>query len=169
MLATLLLNKDWQPLSWLPLSVISWQSAIKLQIIDKIEVLSYYDDWEVHSPSTTFKVPALAVTKNYYNFNKKLLFNRKNLFLRDLFHCQYCGESFEVSNLTIDHVIPKVKGGKTSWENCVTACVDCNLAKEDKIMKPLSLPFKPEFRHLLEKRKKQKYEIKHPSWQPYLE
>ena len=85
MSATLILNANWQPLSWLPLSVIDWQQAIKLQFMDKIKIIEYYDNWEVHSPSMTLKVPALAVTKDFHAFKRGVRFSRTNMYLRDLY------------------------------------------------------------------------------------
>jgi len=110
---TLILNANYQPLSWLPLSVIPWQQAIKLQFMDKIKVLEYYDDWQVHSPSITMNVPALAITKDYHAFQKGVRFSRSNMYLRDLFLCQYCSGTFDDHELNIDHVQPLSKGGKT--------------------------------------------------------
>lgn len=167
---TLILNADYRPLSYLPLSTIKWSDAVKLVHLDRITVLEYYDDWEVHSPSVTMKVPALAVTREYMKYKKSVRFSRKNLFLRDLYRCQYCGETFDNHELTIDHVMPQSKGGKTTWENCVAACSRCNSNKADKHMLPLRLPFKPEMWHLIGNAAPHlPWKIKHESWKPYLE
>lgn len=168
MSATLILNANWQPLSWLPLSVINWQQAIKLQFMDRIQIIEYYDDWVVHSPSTTLMVPALAITKDYHAFKKGVRFSRVNMYLRDLYQCQYCGETCDHHELTIDHVKPRSKGGKTNWENCVAACVPCNQEKKDNYQKPIREPFKPDYWQLSARRKNHNYEIKHPSWVPFL-
>lgn len=168
MSATLILNANWQPLSWLPLSVINWQQAIKLQFMERIEIIEYYDDWVVHSPSTTLMVPALAITKDYHAFKKGVRFSRQNMYLRDLYQCQYCSDTLDHHELTIDHVIPRAKGGKTNWENCVAACVPCNQKKKDNYQKPLREPFKPDYWQLSARRKGHTLDIKHPSWIPYL-
>jgi 5-methylcytosine-specific restriction endonuclease McrA len=168
MSATLILNANWQPLSWLPLSVINWQQAIKLQFMERIEIIEYYDDWVVHSPSITLMVPALAITKDYHAFKKGIRFSRQNMYLRDLYQCQYCSDTFDHQELTIDHVIPRAKGGKTNWENCVAACVPCNQKKKDNYQKPLREPFKPDYWQLSSRRKGHTMDIKHPSWIPYL-
>ena len=168
MSATLILNANWQPLSWLPLSVNNWQQAIKLQFMERIEIIEYYEDWVVHSPSTTLMVPALAITKDYHAFKKGVRFSRVNMYLRDLYQCQYCAEICDHHELTIDHVIPRAKGGKTNWENCVAACVPCNQEKKDNYQKPIREPFKPDYWHLSARRKSHNYEIKHPSWVPFL-
>lgn len=79
--------------------------------------------------------------------------SRKNIFLRDCFTCQYCGKKFNKSDLTIDHVVPKVKGGKTTWTNSVTSCSKCNNKKSDKSiensgMSLLRKPFQPTYASL---------------------
>ena len=76
---TLILNANYQPLSWLPLSVIPWQQSVKLHFMDRIKILEYYDDWEIHSPSVTMFVPALAIPKDYHSFSKGIRFSRQNL------------------------------------------------------------------------------------------
>ena len=83
---------------------------MKLIFMDKILVIEEYDDWIVHSPSKHFKVPAVCVTKGYFNSKKIVRFSRRNLYMRDLYQCQYCGETFDNKHLTIDHVIPRVSG-----------------------------------------------------------
>jgi 5-methylcytosine-specific restriction endonuclease McrA len=166
---TLILNANWQPLSWLPLSVIGWQQAMKLQFMDKIKVIEHYDDWSVHSPGKSWAVPALAITKDYHAFQKGVRFSKQNLYLRDLYQCQYCCDTFEPGDLTIDHVHPVSKGGKTNWENCVAACYDCNTRKGARIMRPIREPFKPDYWTLSARRKRFHVEIKHPSWRPFLD
>jgi 5-methylcytosine-specific restriction endonuclease McrA len=164
----LILNANYQPLSWLPLSVIPWQQAVKLHYMEKIKVLEWYDDWEVHSPSTTLKVPALAITRDYHAFQKGVRFSRSNLYLRDLFQCQYCAETFDYHELNIDHVHPMSKGGKTNWENCVTSCIPCNSRKQNFYRKPIREPFKPDYWTLTNRRKRMHYDLKHPSWADYI-
>ena len=127
-----------------------------------------YNDWEVHSERLTIKVPAVATTKEYFKFKKSAKFSRANLFLRDLYQCQYCGETFDSDELTLDHVIPKTKGGKTTWENSVTACKPCNYKKGPRDWKPMREPFKPELFHLITKWKQTPIQVQHPSWYDYL-
>lgn len=166
----LILNADYRPLCYLPLSTIPWQQAVKLSFLDRIKILETYDDWEVHSPSTTMKVPALAITKEYMKYKRAVRFSRKNLYLRDLYQCQYCSETCDTHELTIDHVIPISKGGRTTWENCVTACYDCNFEKGSKHRLPKRLPFKPEYWHLVgANAEKLGWNIKHPSWRDYMD
>jgi 5-methylcytosine-specific restriction endonuclease McrA len=82
-------------------------------------------------------------------------FNRKNLFVRDRFRCQYCGTHLDAKELTIDHVHPRVKGGVSKWENCVLACIACNRRKahrtlDESGMRLLRAPVRPRWtpRHL---------------------
>jgi 5-methylcytosine-specific restriction endonuclease McrA len=165
----LILNADYRPLSFLPLSTIPWQQAIKLSFLGRITVINYYEDWNVHSQHQAYPVPAIAVTKEYMKYKKGVRFSRKSLYLRDLYTCQYCGDVFPDRDLTIDHVIPVSRYGKTSWENCVAACKSCNGAKGNKIMQPRRLPYKPEYWHIVGEIIRNGYvTIRHPSWERYL-
>ena len=122
-MSTLVLAPDYQPVTFLPLSTVGWETAVKLHFLDKVNVIEWYEDWTIHSAKMEMKVPAVVVVKS--NFKRRRLgpmrFTKHNLYLRDLFTCQYCLETFPTSELTIDHVVPYSKGGKTSWENCVAA------------------------------------------------
>ena len=164
----LLLNSDYNPISVLPLSVISWQHAVKLHFLNKISILEEYDDWEIHSEYLTMKVPAVAVSREYFKFKKSVKFSRNNLYLRDLYQCQYCADTFEHKELTIDHVVPRAEGGKTTFENTVTACKPCNHKKGAKLWKPLRPPFKPDQFHLINKWKMRPVRVRHESWYQYL-
>jgi 5-methylcytosine-specific restriction endonuclease McrA len=138
----LVLNADYRPLSYLPLSLWTWQDAIKAVWLDRVTILAEYDD-VVRSPSTTIRIPSVVVLKDYVKPAKSTAFTRFNLFLRDEFTCQYCGAKGE---LTFDHVVPRAKGGRTTWENVVAACGPCNLKKGSKLLKHsgLSLRRPPE-------------------------
>lgn len=165
----LLLNSDFNPVSILPLSVISWQHAISLYFMDRIHVLEEYEDWVVRSQKLAIKVPAVAMTKQYLSFKKRPKFSRGNMYLRDMYQCQYCGEVFAAKDLTLDHVIPKSLGGKTTWENSVSACKLCNHRKGNKLeMKPLRPPFRPDHFHLLNKWRQRPIKVRHQSWYQYL-
>lgn len=121
----LVLNADYRPLSYLPLSLWSWQDAVKAAYLNRVDIVAEYED-EVHSPSTTLRIPSVVVLKDYIKPQKRVAFTRFNLFLRDEFCCQYCGTK---GDLTFDHVIPRARGGITSWKNVVAACSPCNLHK----------------------------------------
>lgn len=165
---TLLLNKDAAPVSLLPLSAVSWQDAIKYMCLDRVTVLEWYDDWVVRSSNWETKVPAVVMVKEYVRQRKIPRFSRYNVTLRDQFTCQYCKESVTKNTVTMDHVIPQSMGGITCWENIVAACQDCNSRKSDKLIKPLRAPYVPSYYELVSLRKKFPFDIKHPSWQDYL-
>ncbi|PCD77308.1 HNH endonuclease [Pseudothioclava arenosa] len=140
----LVLNADFRPLSYYPLSLWPWQEAIKAVCLDRVQILAEYDE-VVRSPSREIRIPSVVVLKEFVRPQKRVAFTRFNLFLRDEFRCQYCGCEGE---LTFDHVIPRSRGGVTSWENVVAACAPCNLKKANKpldrsglrLMKPAREP-----------------------------
>ena len=127
----LVLNADYRPLSYYPLSLWPWQEAIKAAWLDRVQIVAEYDAF-VRSPSTTIQIPSVVVLKDYVKPQKRVAFTRFNLFLRDEFACQYCGSKGE---LTFDHVIPRARGGVTSWDNVVAACATCNLRKGSRLLK----------------------------------
>ena len=130
----LVLNADYQPLSYFPLSTWSWKDALKAVFLERVNVVSEYDQL-VRSPSVELKLPSVVSLKDYVPLPSKAAFTRFNVFLRDKFCCQYCRKIFRAEELTFDHVIPKSKGGKTEWKNVVTACRSCNTAKGNKSLK----------------------------------
>ena len=121
----LVLNADYRPLSYLPLSLWSWQEAVKAAWLERVSIIAEYDE-VVHSPSTEIRIPSVVVLKDYVKPARSAAFTRFNLFLRDEFSCQYCGAR---GDLTFDHVVPRSRGGRTTWENVVAACGPCNLKK----------------------------------------
>ncbi|QXT38624.1 HNH endonuclease [Gymnodinialimonas ceratoperidinii] len=127
----LVLNADYRPLSYLPLSLWPWQEAVKAAWLDRVQIVAEYDEY-VHSPSTTIRIPSVVVLRDYVKPQKRVAFTRFNLFLRDQFSCQYCGAK---GDLTFDHVVPRASGGVTSWENVVAACSRCNLRKGSKSLR----------------------------------
>lgn len=169
-MSTLILNADGAPVSWLPLSTISWEESIKYMVLEKATVLDWYDDWIVHSQSWETKVPAVMILKEYEKRKTAIRFSKHNVFLRDGYVCQYCGDSVSRGTATLDHVLPASHGGKTTFENTVTACGPCNANKgNDKKIVPKFKPFKPTYFQLVEKRKRMKWDHQHPSWANYLE
>ena len=121
----LVLNADYRPLSSYPLSLWTWQEAVKAAFLDRVTIIAEYDQ-VVRSPSTEIRIPSVVVLKDFVKPQKRVAFTRFNLFLRDHFACQYCGAK---GDLTFDHVVPRARGGRTSWENVVAACSKCNLKK----------------------------------------
>jgi len=170
MSATLILNADAAPISVLPLSVIPWEVSIQYLVLDKATVLEWYEDWIVHSATWETRVPAVMILKEYQKKKTSVRFSKQNVFLRDLFKCQYCGVDVTNKTATLDHVLPTSHGGKTTYENCVCSCAKCNANKgNDKRIVPKVKPFKPTYFQLVDKRKKMKFDLRHPSWAAYLE
>jgi len=141
--SVLLLNADAQPLSMLPLSTISWQTAIKAMFGDKVRVIKNYENRFLRSSSLTIPLPSVVMMNRFHKHPTRAKFCRRNLYIRDKFCCQYCSNMFAAADLTIDHVIPKSKGGKLIWENTVAACGPCNVKKGDRPVKPITKPVKP--------------------------
>lgn len=167
---TLLLNADAQPLSIVPLSAIDWQSAVRYIWLDKVRVLHEYEDWEIRSPSKTMRVPAVIMLNEYWQPKNRVRFNRRWVFLRDNYTCQYCAEELTPKQCTIDHVVPVSKGGKTTWHNVVTACYSCNNSKgNNSKIRPASDPEQPNYWMLANNRRKKDWNVPHPSWLDYLD
>lgn len=131
----LVLNADYRPLSYYPLSLWPWQEAVKAVWLDRVEIVAEYDEY-VRSPTTRIRIPSVVVLKDFVKPQKRVAFTRFNLFLRDEFCCQYCTAK---GDLTFDHVIPRARGGVTSWENVVAACGRCNLRKGSKSLRASGL------------------------------
>lgn len=166
----LILNADATPVSMLPLSTIGWEEAIRYLVTDKAVVLEWYEDWTVHSQRWETKVPAVMILKEFQKKKTTIRFSKQNVFLRDSYRCVYCEAELNRKTATLDHVLPSSHGGKTVWENCVTACGPCNAGKgNNKKIVPKMKPYKPSYFQLADKRKRMKWDLQHPSWANYLE
>lgn len=127
-LPTLVLTSGYEPYR-----VVSWRRAIKLLVLGKAEPLADYADTVLHSGSAEILAPAVIRVLNsrgYSYHSQKVKLQREFLYARDQHRCQYCGEIFPTPELTFDHVKPRSKGGKKSWENLVAACRSCNQKKD---------------------------------------
>jgi 5-methylcytosine-specific restriction endonuclease McrA len=137
-----------------PMNQITWDDALTLEILGKVEVLERHDDWVVRSVSCEFKVPAvvrfLAGAKGWRKRGAR--FSRENVYTRDKGKCQYCGRACARDDFTFDHVLPRTKGGTTRWENVVVACLACNQKKGSRTlaeagMRLLKKPIRPASLH----------------------
>jgi 5-methylcytosine-specific restriction endonuclease McrA len=157
-LMTLVLNADYQPRS--PLMIPAREAITdfykeRIQVVDTWKD-AYGNDLCFRSPSIVIPAPKVAVLNEYAAVPTHAQFNRRNVFLRDRYTCQYCGQRFPSSDLTFDHLIPRDKGGVTCWTNVVTACSPCNARKANRLpefsgrkgtrgsgLRPLKMPVEP--------------------------
>jgi 5-methylcytosine-specific restriction endonuclease McrA len=134
-----------------------------------VDVISTYEQ-VVRSPSFEMRLPSVVSLKHYVAQDRPPAFTRFNLFLRDAFSCQYCGSG---SDLTFDHVRPRSRGGRTTWENIVTACAPCNLMKGGRTpaeahMHPARSPARPTAYELQHLGRRFPPNHLHQSWLDYL-
>lgn len=144
--SVLLLNRN-----YIPLLVINLQKAVILLFKKKARILETktystygWEEWvklniegykKIKTPQKEINIPEIIVLNNYDKILKKRVVpNKKNLYKRDNGKCQYCYKSLTFSESTIDHIHPKSKSGKYSWDNCVISCIRCNLKKGDNLL-----------------------------------
>ena len=168
----LVLNADFRPLNYFPLSLWSWQDAVKAVFLDRVNVISEYDR-SVHSPSWEMRLPSVISLRKYVHLARRPAFTRFNVFLRDHFACQYCGGGFPTPELTFDHLVPRSRGGRTEWTNVVTACAACNLKKGNQPsvaagMRVRQKPVQPTNHHLREAGRAFPPNFLHESWRDFL-
>lgn len=117
---------------YFPIRVIRWQDAIKMMYEKSVDVIVSYDE-TVSSPSVTWQMPAVIKLHKLMHTRKRgVRFSRFNVYTRDSFICQYCSKKFGWRELSYDHVTPRSSGGRTDWNNIVTACKPCNRRKSNK-------------------------------------
>ena len=153
-----------------PVGIVSWRDALVLVITEKAYAVEVYETY-VRSAREVFQLPSVIALKKYINIDfLKPVCSRKNIILRDENICQYCGKEFSSDDLTMDHIIPKAKGGKKSWKNIVTACKPCNQKKgsrtpEQAGMRLLRVP-RPLTGPVMIKRRSNNF---HSHWKNYLD
>jgi 5-methylcytosine-specific restriction endonuclease McrA len=181
----LVLNK-----SWTPIQVTSVREAISLvakgsALIIEPETYETHDlrTWNdvsrakarfegetIRSTRLSIVPPEVILLKTYQGIGERsVVFSRKNIFKRDRYTCQYCGAQPGPDSLTIEHIVPRSKGGVSSWENCVLACVNCNKRKADRTpeqagMKLRTVPRKPSWKTLAHVPSRERRE----SWEQFL-
>jgi 5-methylcytosine-specific restriction endonuclease McrA len=140
---TLVLSQGYEPIK-----IVSWQRAITLLFLGKVEVIEEYDR-DIKSTSVVIKIPAVVRLLDAFRRHRKpVKFSRVNIFGRDRYTCQFCGVQKPVGQLTYDHVVPRAHRGKTVWTNIVTACEACNRKKANRTpeqagMRLLAQPTQP--------------------------
>ncbi len=164
----LVLNADFRPMSYFPLSLLSWQDAVQAVFTGRVAVVAEYDAW-ARSPSTRIRLPSVVALRKYQRPPRRVAFTRFNVFLRDRFTCQYCVKVLPASALTFEHVLPRSRGGITTWSNIVTACMPCNTAKGSSLrIKPRRAPKEPTVGELLAAKRGFPPGYLHESWMDYL-
>lgn len=125
--------------SYLPIALIDWMRAVCLLFQNKAEVV-VAGTHVVRSPSTEFVVPeVLRLRTSAYPSKRRIRLSRKNVMIRDKHTCQYCGKKLPASQLNLDHVIPRSRGGETKWTNIVACCLEHNARKGNKTPKEAGL------------------------------
>lgn len=164
----LVLNADFRPMSVFPLSTLDWQESVRLVYQEKVILVAEYDI-VLHSPSREMKLPSVIACRGYVSMPDNVAFTRHNVFLRDKFKCQYCGEFFSSNDLTFDHVVPRAKGGITEWTNIVASCEPCNTRKgHGAHMHPMNPPHKPSPYQLALAKNAHPPTSLHKTWQDYV-
>jgi len=165
----LVLNADYRPLSYYPLSLWSWRDAVSALVLDKVVVQAQYDR-VVRSARDSVRLPSVIALREYVRMERSPQLTRYNIYLRDGFACLYCGSR---DDLTFDHVNPRCRGGETTWENTATACSPCNRAKGSKSLKESGLtfarkPYRPSVADLQRMGRRFPPNHLHASWADYL-
>lgn len=147
---TLVLNKSWRPID--VQTVAEAITKVWLNIASVVDTTDYsqysWDNWVKRDPTSNDKtiglvsgsviVPEIILLHQYNKVpSVNVAFSRRSLFTRDGYQCQYCGKCSK--DLTIDHVIPRVRDGKSNFENCVAACKDCNRKKADRTLREVGM------------------------------
>lgn len=161
----------------LPVAFVNWKRAITLVFNDRADIMEEDSERILRSPSFTMNMPRIVRLKNHiaakFMSRQHVPLTRRNVAVRDKSCCQYCGVVLSTEEYTLDHIIPRSKGGLSTWNNLVLACVRCNKRKGNRslVESHMSLlhkpnepsPRDPRFNFRLHVRKM------HPSWQDYVD
>ncbi|MFG6080436.1 HNH endonuclease [Paracoccus litorisediminis] len=147
----LVLNADFTPVSLFPVSFWDLKRTFSNVRKGRVMVLETYDR-VFRAAGITYPVPSVVALKDFIKKPDHVPFNRLNLFIRDDFRCQYCGTKHAPKDLTFDHVVPRAHGGRTNWENIVSACIHCNSRKGSRTdIRPMVMPTRPSARKMIRK------------------
>jgi 5-methylcytosine-specific restriction endonuclease McrA len=141
----LVLNRSWQPINIATVArALALVYSETARVVDPHDYQLYdWSDWSRMKPredepfiqavSLRLRVPEVITLVAFDRVpSSHVAFNRRNLFKRDRFTCQYCGRQPPPDELTIDHIVPRSQGGQSTWDNCVLACMKCNHRKADR-------------------------------------
>lgn len=174
--ATLVLNRSWRPVHVTTVRralCMVFRDAARVVCPERLSTFTFTEwldqpivdcELAIRSPSVQLTAPEVVLLMQYDRVPcHQAPFTRRNLFLRDDFTCQYCGRKCNTDHLSVDHVLPRSRGGSTSWENCVLACVGCNARKADRTLKEagfrlLRPPVRPRWTPYLNLRPSQRME-----------
>lgn len=142
--------------AYAPIKIVSWQRAITLLSLGKVELVSEYDDKEIRSVSLVIKMPAvIRLLQAFRRHKKPVKFSRVNILARDRWKCAYCKCKLTMADATYDHVLPRSQGGKTEWTNICAACEACNRKKANRTPEQAGMKIHTK--------------LERPSWVPVLE
>ena len=159
----LVLNADYAPLQIWPLSTWDFERTLRNVLKKRVAVVSEYDT-VFRSPTLEYRPPSVVALKTFVKVPDRVPFSRINILLRDGFSCQYCGAGLNLKEMTFDHVVPRAKGGGTSYDNIVSCCSDCNARKADRTdMRPRRMPSRPDPREFWKSRPAQVNSL-HKTW-----
>jgi len=129
----LVLSREFRPIFFL-----NYKDAFLNYYLNKAEVIEFYpiEDLSIRTVDRIFQVPAVLKTNVPFKYFYSRVPNKLAIYIRDNRTCAYCGKICSDDEITVDHIIPKSKGGKWSWENLVTCCLECNRKKKNNIWVP---------------------------------
>lgn len=160
--------------TWRPITFIKEVRAAVMVMAGKAEVVTDWEDRHLSSQRMTMKSPAVIRLHSYVHRHRGVpRFRRSVLYSRDGWQCQYCGEKLSASSLTIDHVVPRAMGGKTSWNNCVASCRPCNRKKGCMPLREAGMTLKkqptpPNPSHFWDWRNRLSSDSWHPTWSQFI-
>lgn len=170
-LKTLVLNADLTPMGMFPeLFTVPARDAVQRVLSGSCSVVAEYDQF-IKTPSIRMRWPSVIVRSLYQKMPTKVSLNRQNLWLAYDSACAFCGIELSPNDVTIDHLVPKARGGKDEWTNLVCSCWKCNQEKgatQHPKFKPSKPPKEPSFWQLLKARKKMPVVVHHESWVDFI-
>lgn len=135
----LVLNADYRPLSYVPLSLWPAEDAVRAMVAGRVDVVASYEE-TISSPSRTIPLPSVIALRDYQSLARPAALTRFNVFMRDDHRCQFCGARFRAEDLTFDHVLPRSRGGRSVFTNLVSACGPCNARKANRTPREAGMP-----------------------------